>query len=461
MFHLFPSRDPPVSLQSRVFMWNSQMECLARPELESLQLARLKQIVERIYSHVPFYKKLLDDAGCQPEKLKSLQDLERFPFTRKTDLRENYPFGLFAVPMAQVNRVHASSGTKGKPTVVGYTKNDIDVWAEVCARSLAAAGCRPGDVVHNSYGYGLFTGGMGVHYGAETLGATVVPASGGRTQQQIMLMQDFKARVLCSTPSYALNISYAIEDQKIERETLSLEVGIFGAEPWTEEMRQQLQDRLKIQALDIYGLSEIMGPGVSMECIEGRNGLHIWEDHFLPEIIDPQTGKRLPHGEEGELVFTSLTKEAIPMLRYRTGDLSKLSTDKCKCGRTMIRMQRVRARIDDMLIIRGVNVFPSEIEKVLLNVDGLAPNYQLILDRKKALDVMDVQVEVTEKLIAHWGRFEDGSVQLSTLREKIQTVLKDTLGLSAEVTLMKPNSLPRSEGKAVRVIDNRSKHDKT
>ncbi len=320
-------------------MWNSQLETLTRFELERLQLSRLKETLVRVYNNVPFYKQLLDEAKFHPDGLRGLEDVERLPFSRKANLRENYPFGLFAVPMAQISRIHASSGTKGKPTVVGYTKNDIDVWAEICARSLAAAGVRPGDVVHNSYGYGLFTGGLGLHYGAETLGATVIPVSGGRTNQQIMLLKDFAARVLCSTPSYALNISYTLEEQQVKRSDLKLELGILGAEPWTEEMRAQIEDRLEIKALDIYGLSEIMGPGVSMECSEGRNGLHIWKDYFLAEIVIPNTGAKLPYGTEGELVFTTLTKEAIPMIRYRTGDISTLMPEKCACGRMITRMK--------------------------------------------------------------------------------------------------------------------------
>lgn len=440
-------------------MWNSQIECLARPELEALQLERLQTMVMRLYERVPFYKMLFDNASVRPASLRSLADLKQFPFTRKSDLRENYPFGLFSEPLSNVSRLHASSGTKGKPTVVGYTAKDIDTWAEVCARSLACAGGRPQDIIHNSYGYGLFTGGLGVHYGAERLGATVVPASGGRTQQQIMLLQDFGARIICCTPSYALNISYTMEEMGVERSSIKLEVGIFGAEPWTEELRGQIEERLKIQALDIYGLSEVIGPGVSMECGHGRDGLHVWEDHFLPEIIDPESGKVLPYGEEGELVFTSLTKEAIPLLRYRTGDISRLTREKCVCGRTMIRMARVRARLDDMLIIRGVNIYPSEIEKVLLQVEELAPNYQLVIDRNKALDVLDVQVEVTEEIIKRWGKLEHDHVELKQLSERIQIALKDSVGVTADVTLLKPNQIPRSEGKAVRVIDRRKAAD--
>lgn len=440
-------------------MWNSQVECLTRADLEQLQLKRLIQTAQRTYERVPFYRKAFDDAGVRPDSIKSLADLRLLPFTRKTDLREHYPFGLFSEPLSNVSRLHASSGTKGKPTVVGYTRADIDVWSEVVARSLAAAGSKPGDIIHNSYGYGLFTGGLGLHYGAEKLGATVVPASGGRTQQQILLLQDFKSRVLCSTPSYALNIAFTLQELGIERDSINLEIGIFGAEPWTEEFRTQIEALLKIRALDIYGLSEVMGPGVSMECLQGRNGLHIWEDHFLPEIIDPKTGEPLPYGEEGELVFTTLTKEAIPVLRYRTGDISKLNIERCTCGRTMVRMARVRARLDDMLIIRGVNLYPSEIEKVLMQIEELAPHYQLVLERKKALDTLEVQVEITEDLLQRFGKFEDGQVELTSLTDKIQILLKDGMGLTADVTLLKPKSIARSEGKAVRVIDRRKENN--
>lgn len=440
---------------SDTFMWNEKCERMSRPELEILQLGRLKNLIERLYEKVPFYKKQMDERGVSARSLNTLADLKNFPFTKKSDLRDHYPFGLFSEPLTNVTRLHASSGTKGKPTVVGYTKNDLDMWSEVCARSLGAAGARPGDILHNSYGYGLFTGGLGMHFGAEKFGATVVPASGGRTQQQILLLQDFGSRILCSTPSYALNIAYTMEEHGIKRQSIKLERGIFGAEPWTEELRNQIEEKLKIEALDIYGLSEIVGPGVSMECAQGRNGLHIWEDHFIPEIIDPKTGAVLPIGEEGELVFTTLTKEAIPVLRYRTGDISRLALDTCCCGRTMARMQRVRARLDDMLIIRGVNVYPSEIEKVLLALEELSPHYQLVIDRKKALDSLEVRVEVTEELIKAWGHFDDGRIEFSNLSGQIQMLLKDNLGITADVQLMKPKDVPRSEGKAVRVIDNR------
>lgn len=440
---------------SDMFIWNEKCERMSRGELENLQLGRLKTLIQRLYDRVPFYKQLMDECGLSVKSLSTLADLKNFPFTKKTDLRENYPFGLFSEPLSKVTRLHASSGTKGKPTVVGYTKNDIAMWAEVCSRSLGTAGARPGDILHNSYGYGLFTGGLGMHYGAENFGVTVVPASGGRTQQQIMLLQDFGSSIICSTPSYALNIAYTMEELGIKRDTIRLERGIFGAEPWTEELRNQIEEKLKIEALDIYGLSEVVGPGVSMECAQGRNGLHIWEDHFLPEIIDPKTGEVLPIGEEGELVFTTLTKEAIPVLRYRTGDISRLALDTCVCGRTTARMQRVRARLDDMLIIRGVNVYPSEIEKVLLSLEELSPHYQLIIDRKKALDVLEVQVEITDELIQRWGHFDNDRVELSSLSENIQILLKDNLGITADIQLMKPKTVPRSEGKAVRIIDKR------
>ncbi len=436
-------------------MWNARLESLSRPDLEGLQAARLKAVVERVYARVPFYKERFDQSKVKPEDVCSIRDVKRLPYTRKSDLRDNYPFGLFAVDRTEIARIHASSGTRGKPTVVGYTKADIETWSEVCARSLACAGARPGDVIHNAYGYGLFTGGLGVHYGAEKLGATVVPASGGKTQQQIMLLQDFGARIICCTPSYSLNLAFTMEELGVKRDSLKLEIGVFGAEPWTEELRQQIEQTLKITALDIYGLSEIIGPGVSMECIEGKRGLHIWEDHFLPEIIDPDSGEPLPYGSEGELVITSLTKEGIPLIRYQTGDLSTLLLDPCPCGRTMVRMNRVRARLDDMLIIRGVNLYPSEVEKVLLQIDELAPHYQLVVDREKALDRLSVQVEVTEELLARWGNFEHGSLELTGLTTRIITLLKENLGLTADVALLPPKGIPRSEGKAVRVIDRR------
>lgn len=446
-----------MNTKSDIYMWNRAAETISRADLQELQLARLKKTLTDVYASVPTIARRMDDCGFGQKQIDgmSLQDLKHLPFTRKTDLRENYPFGLFARPMDDIVRLHASSGTKGKPTVVGYTHNDIETWAEACARSLAAASARPSDLIHNSYGYGLFTGGMGMHYGAERLGATVVPASGGRTQQQIMLLQDFGSRILLSTPSYALNMAYTMAEMGVARDSIKLEVGIFGAEPWTEEMRQQLENVLQIKALDIYGLSEVMGPGVSIECYHGRQGLHIWEDFFLPEIIDPVSGEVLPEGSEGELVFTSLQKEAIPVIRYRTGDLSTLTSEPCPCGRTMRRMARVRARLDDMLIIRGVNLYPSEIEKCLLSLEEIAPHYQLVVDRQKALDTLDIHVEVTEAMIQKWGCFEDGEMHLKALSGEIKKLLKDSLGLTASLVLMKPGSIPRSEGKAVRVVDKR------
>lgn len=437
-------------------MWNRQIEAIDRHELQRLQLERLNRTIERV-KRVPFYQGLLQREDM---RIRQLSDLKNLPFTNKSDLREHYPFGLFAEPLSAIRRLHASSGTKGKPTVVGYTQTDLLNWSEVCARSLAAAGAKSGDIIHNSYGYGLFTGGLGVHYGAEKLGATVVPASGGRTQQQIMLIKDFGARVLCSTPSYALNIAYTIEELGIDIKTIKLAIGIFGAESWTEELRAQIESKLKIKAVDIYGLSEIMGPGVSQECLEGsrlgeKSGLHIWEDHFLPEIIDPKTAEVLPLGAEGELVFTTLTKEALPLLRYRTGDISRLIDERCPCGRTMRRMARVKARLDDMLIIRGVNVFPSEIEKILLQIEELSPHYQLVLDRIKALDILKVEIEVTEEIVRHWGQFSRSGVDFTELSNRIQCLLKDHLGLSADVLLMEPKSIARSEGKSQRIIDKR------
>lgn len=439
-----------VTTKSNTYIWNPDAECQKINDLRDLQLNRLKVLVNSVYEKVPFYKKKFDDAKFDPTKLSSLDDLASIPFTKKTDLRENYPFGLFKEPLENVRRIHASSGTKGKPTVVGYTEEDLETWKEVCARSLATAGVKPQDIVHNAYGYGLFTGGLGMHYGIEKLGATVVPASGGRTQQQILLLQDFGARAILSTPSYALNIAHIMEEQSIKRDSIKLEIGIFGAEPWTEELRTEIEKALKISALDIYGLSEVMGPGVSMECIEGRSGLHIWEDIFIPEIINPETLEVLPEGEEGELVFTTLVKEAIPVVRYRTGDISKLNREPCVCGRTMVRMERVKARLDDMLIIRGVNLFPSEIESFLLASKELAPHYQLIVDRAKALDILEIQVEVTEEFHG-----ESSSDQKKVLTGSIKKKLKDSLGLTATIKLMEPATVPRSEGKAVRVVDKR------
>ncbi len=430
-------------------IWNDEFETLPREVLAALQGKRLRDLVERLHGAVPFYRKKLAAAGFKPGDVRGLDDLSKLPFTTKDDLRETYPFGLFAVPMERVVRVHASSGTTGKPTVVGYTRRDIDTWSELMARSLACGGTTREDVVHNAYGYGLFTGGLGAHYGAEKIGAAVIPVSGGNTKRQIMLMQDFGSTILLCTPSYALNLAEVMAEEGVDPGTLKLKCGIFGAEPWSESMRKEIEKKLKIAALDIYGLSEVIGPGVSCECIEEKHGLHVFEDHFIPEIIDPKTGKVLPYGEIGELVFTTVTKEAFPLIRYRTRDLSRLTLTPCACGRTLVRMDRISGRTDDMLIIRGVNVFPSQIESVLMTIEGVEPHYQLIVTREGSLDVLEVQVEVNESV------FSDQIKGLEGLSKKIEHEIKDLLGVSCKVKLVEPKSIQRSEGKAKRVIDKR------
>jgi phenylacetate-CoA ligase len=430
-------------------LFDEEFETLPREALEAVQLKRLVTTAERVYATVSFYKKKFDEAGIRPSEIKSLKDLRRLPLTTKIDLRDNYPFGLFAVPMEQVVRIHASSGTTGKPTVVGYTRRDIDTWAGLMARSLAAAGAHKNDIIHNAYGYGLFTGGLGVHYGAEKLGASVIPISGGNSKRQIVIMQDFGSTVLTCTPSYALSLAETAEEMGVDIKKLKLKVGIFGAEPWSEKMRDDIEQKLNIQAIDIYGLSEVIGPGVSIECLEGKRGLHIFEDHFIPEIIDPKSGEVLPYGQKGELVFTTITKEAFPLIRYRTRDISVLHAEPCKCGRTHMRMERVSGRSDDMLIIRGVNVFPSQIESVLMNIEGVEPHYLLIVDRQGALDTLEVHVEVNEKV------FSDEVKKLQSLGRKIEKEIKDLLGVNAGVKLVEPKSIQRSEGKAQRVIDKR------
>ena len=435
-------------------IWNPDVETMPRAKLAELQLERLRWSVRWAYDRVPFHKQRLDAAGVTPGQIRSLDDLRRLPFMVKTDLRAHYPTGLFAVPSPDVVRIHASSGTKGKPTIVGYTREDIDVWAEVCARSLACGGARPDSVIHVAYGYGLFTGGLGVHYGAERLGALTVPASGGNTPRQITLMQDLAATVLCCTPTYALNIAETMQDRGIPRRSLVLETGVFGAEPWTVGMREEIERALGLVALDIYGLSEVMGPGVSMESVEDRDGLFIWEDHFYPEVIDPVTGQVLPNGDEGELVFTSLTKRAFPVLRYRTGDLCTLFAEPARSGRTMIRMTKVKGRTDDMLIVRGVNVFPSEIERVVLEQRQLAPHYQIVLSRDGALDRLAVHVEVAAGAWQSLGATTDCDAArrlAGTLRDELVTAL----AITADVEIGAPGTVPRSEGKAVRVVDRR------
>ena len=430
-------------------IYNEDFETLPREVLEALQLKRLKQVAERVYHTVGFYHRKFEEAHVTPDDIQSLADLGRLPFTIKQDLRDNYPFGLFSVPMSNIVRLHASSGTTGKPTVVAYTKRDIETWAELMARSFAAAGLTKNDIIHNAYGYGLFTGGLGAHYGAEKLGASVIPMSGGSTKKQIMLLQDFGPTAICCTPSYLLFLSEVGEEMGVDMRSLRLRVGILGAEPWSERIRQEIEKRLDITALDIYGLSEIMGPGVAMECIEGRHGLHVFEDNFIVEVIDPATGEVLPYGEKGEIVFTTLTKEAFPLIRYRTRDISRLMPEVCKCGRTFVRMERVSGRSDDMLIIRGVNVFPSQIESVLMEIEGLEPHYQLIVDREGSLDTLEVRVEVSENI------FSDEVRKLQNIEKRIVKDVKDIIGVSVKVKLVEPKSLQRFEGKAQRVIDKR------
>ncbi len=431
------------------------------------QLGRLQQTVRTVYEQVLFYQHELDSVGVRPEHIQSLEDVRKLPFTTRHDLLEHYPFGLLSVPREQLVRVHASSGTKGKPKIVGYTRDDIDVWAEVVARSLVCAGVRPGDVIHNAYGYGLFTGGLGLHYGAEYLGATVVPASSGNTQRQIMFLRDLQATALCCTPSYALTIAEMLPKLGLEPGELHLEYGVFGAEPWTGEMRAQVEKGLHITALDIYGLSEVIGPGVAMECLEGHRaaettrGLHIFEDHFLPEIIDPDSGDVLAPGEQGELVFTTITKQGMPLLRYRTGDLCSLLPDACPCGRTLVRMSEIKGRVDDMLIIRGLNVYPSEIEHVLLALPELAPYYQIIIEREHTLDEATIHTEIAADFLAQLGDLPADSTVWSehagirALQHRVSDILHSSLNLHLPVQVYAPGTLPRSEGKAVRVVDRR------
>lgn len=433
-------------------IWNPEYECMPREKLAALQGERLRQLVAYAYARIPLYRCKLEQAGIHPEDICGLDDLKRLPFTGKQELRDEYPFKNFAVPMGQVVRIHASSGTTGKPTVGGYTCNDLALWAEVMARTVTSCGVTADDVAHNAYGYGLFTGGLGFHLGFEKVGATVVPISGGLTRRQIMLMEDFGATVLTCTPSYSLTLAEEAATMNLDfRQRMKLRVGIFGAEPWTEQMRREIESRLNLKAYDIYGLTEVIGPGVAVEC-EAHNGLHINEDHFLPEIIDPDTGEKLPFGAEGELVFTTVTREAMPLIRYRTRDLTVLHDEPCDCGRTMVRMEKIRGRSDDMLIVRGVNVFPSLIEKTLLNIEGLEPQYQIILDRPKdQLDKLEVWVEVSHQL------FQPVETDaLENLREEAERELSHTLGVKTEVKLMGPQSIERSEGKARRIIDKRS-----
>jgi phenylacetate-CoA ligase len=430
-------------------IWNEEFETLPREAIESLQLKRLQHTLERVNATVPFYRESFKKCGVTPEKVKSLADLQRLPFTLKQDMRDNYPYNLFAAPLERIVRIHASSGTTGKPTVVGYTRRDIEIWAELMARSFGAAGAGRGDVIHNAYGYGLFTGGLGAHYGAEKLGAAVIPMSGGNTRKQIMIMQDFGSTVLTCTPSYTLYLAEVAAEEGINIREFPLRIGILGAEPWSESMRREIEEKLNIKAIDIYGLSEIMGPGVAIECIEAQHGLHIWEDHFIPEIIDPDTCEVLPAGEYGELVLTTITKEGIPLIRYRTRDITRILPEPCICGRTHYRIERLSGRTDDMLIIRGVNLFPSQIEAVLMNIEGIEPHYQLIVDREEQLDTLEVQVEVNEQT------FSDAIKSLQYLADLIRKKIKELLGITCKVRLVEPKTIARSEGKAKRVIDRR------
>jgi phenylacetate-CoA ligase len=433
------------------FIWNEAAETMPRDALLELQSQRLIELVQRVARRSPFYRHQFQQFGVDPDTIRSVDDITRLPFTVKGDLRDTYPFGLLAVPREEVVRVQASSGTRGKLTVVSYTRGDIEVWAEVCARALASGGTRPGDIVQNAYGYGLFTGGLGVHYGAERLGATVIPMSGGNTLRQVNLMRDLGSRMLCCTPSYALIVGEILAAEGIGLDELQLRFGVFGAEPWTEAMREDIETRLGITAVDIYGLSEVIGPGVSCECVEARDGLHIMEDHFLAEVVDPNTGESLPDGHYGELVFTTLTKEAMPVIRYRTGDISALISEPCSCGRTTRRMARLRGRYDDMLILHGVNVYPSEIEATLLGFDEIAPFYQIIIDWNGRTETIEVQAEVTPQ---YSSEVVDADVEI--LREQVARLLKSNFDLTMQVRLFPPGELGRIEvGKAVRVVDRR------
>jgi phenylacetate-CoA ligase len=428
--------------------WNQTFECMPREEMAGVQNERLANTVKRIFHNVPFYRKKMQDKGLEPGDIKTIDDLKKLPFSYKQDLRDTYPYGLFAAPMSEIIRLHASSGTTGKQIVVGYTRRDIETWAEVMARTLASAGTTKESFVQVAYGYGLFTGGLGAHYGAERIGASVIPISGGNTKRQIQIMKDFGTNILACTPSYALFIAEELEEAGIKKGDLKLHAGVFGAEPWTDNMRTEIQDRLGILAIDIYGLSEIIGPGVATEC-PCQCGLHVQEDHFIPEIIDPDTEEVLPPGTKGELVFSTITKEGFPLLRYRTRDISSLNYEKCECGRTLVRMSKVGGRTDDMLIIRGVNVFPSQIESVLLEIGETAPHYLLIVDRVDNLDILEVWVEMTQ------GLFSDEVKRLEDVEKKIRHGIESTLGISAKIKLVEPKTIQRSEGKAKRVIDNR------
>ena len=430
---------------SRYF--TEKIETASREELHKIQSERLKKAVKRCYENVPFYQKLFDEKGIKPEDINSIDDIKKLPFTYKQDLRDNFPYGLFAVPKEDIVRIHASSGTTGKQTVVGYTANDISVWSESVARALTAYGATKSDSIHVSYGYGFFTGGLGLHYGAEKLGAAVIPVSSGNTRRQVQILQDFESDVLCCTPSYALYIGETCAEMGVDTSKLPLRIGVFGAEAWSENMRTQIEKSLNIKAYDIYGLSEIAGPGVAFEC-EEQNGMHVNEDYFYPEIIDPDTGETLPDGEYGELVFTCIGKEALPLIRYRTRDICAISHEKCSCGRTLVKIAKPKGRTDDMLVIRGVNVFPSQVESVLLDI-GMEPNYQIIVDRVNNLDTIEIRVEMNAEM------FSDQVKNISAIERRVRDALQSTLNIAPKVRMVEPKSIERSSGKAVRVIDNR------
>ena len=433
-------------------IWNPQRECADRQQMQEMQGSALQAMIRRIYNHVPFYRNRLMALGIEPGDITSVEQLRLLPFTTKADLRDNYPFGLFTMPQSEVVRIHASSGTTGKPTVVGYSRADIELWAEVVARSLTMAGIHSGDTIQVAYGYGPFTGGLGLHYGAEKIGATVIPISTGNTKKQLQFMTDFRASVLACTPSYAAHLGESILKEGISPDEVRLRIGVFGAEPWTGEMRREIEKLLRIKAYDIYGLSEVIGPGVSMEC-ECQCGNHVFEDHFIPEIIDPETLEVLPDGELGERVFTRVSKEAMPLLRYRTRDLTRLHRTKCDCGRTLVRMEKCLGRTDDMLIIRGVNVFPSQVESVLMEMDETTPHYQLIVRREHNLDTLEIRVEVDQQ---NWS---DSIRELEGIRRRIDHNIRSLLGISATIRLVEPYSIARSEGKAQRIIDERTKNN--
>lgn len=428
--------------------WNENMECATKDEMKALQSFRLSQTVRKVYNNVPYYRERMEKAGVTPDDIHSIEDLKKLPFTMKQDLRDTYPYGLFAVPMEDVVRVHASSGTTGKQIVVGYTQHDLDVWSECCARALTAAGATNKDFMHVSYGYGLFTGGLGLHGGAEKVGMTVIPVSTGNTNRQINIIKDFGSTYICCTPSYALYLAETMEEMGITKDDIKLKAGLFGAEPWTEEMRHEIEEKLGLKALDIYGLTEIIGPGVAFECSE-QSGMHINEDHFIAETIDPDTGEVLPEGTQGEIVFTCISKEAFPLLRYRTRDIGILKREKCSCGRTLIKMMKPAGRSDDMLIIRGVNVFPSQVESVLLQLGNTAPYYQLIVDRVNNTDTLEIQVEISPEM------FSDTVKSLEDQEKIIKSAVESTLGIAAKIRLVEPKTIQRTEGKAIRVIDKR------